>query len=237
MADTAPIFPRAVQTNDCYFFYLDEVSGSSHFVFFYSVELYSIARKAHGSGDYLIAIAFAASAVEAFINELALRASVSLKTEKPYQPALSVLAEVLEDAESCRMSVQGKYRLAKQLLTGKPLETDKSPYQDFNMLFQLRNALLHMKPGATLDDQEAEHKKLVKMLLSHHLCNNPPMASFLDNIKNANVSRFACNAAAAIIDHIDECCSAHKLATPLSIVDTEPEGQFRMGKHMFPKIA
>ena len=92
-----------------------------------------------------ISVIFAAASLEAFINETADWArQVSNFSSQPDR--IMTLAQVLTDAEKSRASVQAKYQLVHWILFSKAYEQGSNPYQDFALLMELRNSLMHIKP-------------------------------------------------------------------------------------------
>ena len=67
----------------------------------------------------------------------------------PASSSLSTCAEILQEIEDSRGSLTLKYLMASQILSGKPFEKGRNPYQDFALLISLRNDILHLKPRAS----------------------------------------------------------------------------------------
>jgi hypothetical protein len=119
--------------------------------------LFHVARQAHErirvdpqpeeiTSSALTAIVFSASALEAFMNELELWLSYMLATDPAADSRLTTLAS-LQEIEGEKGSIRLKYMLAAAAL-GRPLSKGQQPYQDFSLLIDLRNALVHYN-GAT----------------------------------------------------------------------------------------
>jgi hypothetical protein len=94
----------------------------------------------------LIAIVFAASAFEAFINELDELAAGTGDTPGATEPIIALLSDVFKEAEACRASIRLKYLVAGTVITGKPFERGRQPWQDLDLLFKVRNAIVHLAP-------------------------------------------------------------------------------------------
>jgi hypothetical protein len=94
--------------------------------------------------DALVSIVFAAASLEAFLNEAAYLAS-------NYQPVVgdpvvvSTFADVMEEVEKSRAQIQAKFQFAHIVLTGKTYDKGAAPYQDFSLLIETRNELVHFK--------------------------------------------------------------------------------------------
>jgi hypothetical protein len=97
-----------------------------------------------GHNDALISVVFAASSLEAFVNEATYLAE--RKSHSPGEPpTVSAFAQVMDDAEESRASIHSKFQLGNLVLTGKPYQKGKEPYQDFADLIAIRNLLMHGK--------------------------------------------------------------------------------------------
>ena len=95
--------------------------------------------------ESLASILFATMSLEAFINELHhIALEFASATSAPVQ--LRVLGDLLEEAERSRASIASKYQLAKFILSSQPFDKGASPYQDFALLFDVRNLIVHTKP-------------------------------------------------------------------------------------------
>jgi hypothetical protein len=92
-----------------------------------------------------------ALAVEAFINELAEAADMArLGSEGIASAALDQLqdlANALKKAENDRESISHKYQMAYRILSGHSFPRGSSPFQEFKQLTDLRDLLVHPKPG------------------------------------------------------------------------------------------
>ncbi len=99
--------------------------------------------------EAITSVVFAASALEAFINER-IEWAVQLCAEGEQPEVVRTFASVLTDAENSRASLESKYKLARWILAGKAYEEGANPYQDFSLLISLRNSLLHLKPATTV---------------------------------------------------------------------------------------
>ena len=103
-----------------------------------------------GQDDSLIAIVFSAASIEAFFNELP-----ELLSEFP-DPQGSTEAEKIgsyvglaDEVEANKGSVKLKYLLAYSVLSGQQCNKGGNPYQDFSLLVDARNRLMHAKPGGS----------------------------------------------------------------------------------------
>jgi hypothetical protein len=100
--------------------------------------------------DSLIAIVVAATAAEAFINELSYYLQLLGDTRAHWAPIGSILlacANVIDEVEVARGPLQEKYLAASSALSGTAFDKGTSAFQDFEILIKLRNAIVHLKPG------------------------------------------------------------------------------------------
>ncbi len=162
---------------------------------------------AEGAGcqyDALGSIVFAAAALEAWIGEMARLASRSGVLTGT--PQLDAFSQVVKEAEESHGSVRLKYLAAKAILTGKPCDKGGRPYQDFKLLFKVRNALVHMKPEA-MPPTEAEGSSIPPLVKELGLRAEVDMGtctrlSWMDRIATRSVARWACNAAPDMVHSI-----------------------------------
>lgn len=167
-----------------------------------AVDGFKRTAKAARSDDAVTAIVFAAASSEAFINEL--REMAEVYGRMGNDEALKTLSVVLQDAEESRLSITTKYVLAKRFLTGATYDRGGQLFQDFSLLVELRNVLMHTRPRE-LNNLSSRDQKLLERLVSRGLIEKNYSQNFLDNLANPNVARFSCNAAAAIICDLDRC--------------------------------
>lgn len=78
------------------------------------------------------------TALEAFVNEVSLGPASMMLNKK-----MEVLAEWVE-----KLDVRAKYRIVPCLLWGNTFDRGSQPYQDFNILVNIRNELVHYKMKA-----------------------------------------------------------------------------------------
>lgn len=93
-----------------------------------------------------IPIILAAVALEGFINDLEHHARTASELGSPSPPIASALARALATAEAERASVLLKIGIAHVVMSGSFPDRGSQPYQDIELLFRLRNLLVHSKP-------------------------------------------------------------------------------------------
>jgi hypothetical protein len=97
-----------------------------------------------GHNEALVSVVFASASLEAFLNESAYVAR--RKAGSPGEPSVvSAFAQVIEEAEESRASIQSKFHLAHLVLAGKAYDKGAAPNQEFSDLIAARNLLMHGK--------------------------------------------------------------------------------------------
>jgi hypothetical protein len=153
--------------------------------------------------DALVAIIFSAATLEAFIMELAHLAAIDAASSTRESPA-RLLAAVLTEAEESCASVRLKYCVSKALLSRRTYDKGAKPYQDFHLLFRVRDSIVHLKPERI----EEEPHKIVKALSSMGLCEREDphaRSSWLAQISTRAVARWACNVVSDMVSSIRDC--------------------------------
>jgi hypothetical protein len=162
--------------------------------------------------DPLTAIVFSAATLEAFINEAAMLAA---QRPNPHfsptpPPSVRIFADLLDEVERSRGSIQLKFLLAKSIFTGESYNKGTQPYQDFDLLIRLRNELVHLRPkenfefnpesGMSVKPAPIIEKLRSRNILAEHL----PNASLILLVSTRASARWACNTAAAMIQSVLE---------------------------------
>jgi hypothetical protein len=98
-----------------------------------------------------VAIAFSAIGLEAFVNEIIERLSWPAYPDEPAElvhlRTMAVASELASRSTSLAIRVQVIYAA----MTGQTFDRARQPYQDFDLLISLRNAVVHDRP------EEIEH--------------------------------------------------------------------------------
>src|SRR5439155_18734314 len=68
------------------------------------------------------------------------------RPSNPLSLPLHAFADALQEIEESRGSLSLKYLIASQTLSGATFDKGSNPYQDFAILINLRNDLMHLKP-------------------------------------------------------------------------------------------
>jgi hypothetical protein len=172
--------------------------------------------RSHESNEPLIAIVFAAAAGEAFINEigeLASQPAGSFPELGPEPGQVQTLAGLLSEVEDARGTTNLKYLLGKLALSGKTFDKGANPYQDFAILMDLRNSLMHLKfdriESVKINEVRIHYPGVVAKLRSRNVLaqfedDDNAVASWVFRISTPAVARWGCNATAAMVKDIVE---------------------------------
>ena len=167
-----------------------------------------------GQDDALVAILFSAASLEAWIGEIRILASSPAFSE--LSSHIGACADLIAETEDSRGSIRLKYLLVKNTLTGKSYNKGASPYQDFHLLFSVRDALVHMRPEKIAEktiSEKSRTDKLVRALALKRLCiaKTPGIkSSWLSKISTGAVERWSCNVA---VDMVDSICDGLRIHT------------------------
>jgi hypothetical protein len=142
-------------------------------------------------------IILSAIGFEAFFNEFLERAG---KAEASEPDSVKVFYSVGSRMEQQHASLLAKLEIAYFTFRGREIARGNRPFQDFQLLVVLRNALVHQKPEImTIDwlgEDDPEEHKLVTALSSRGLIKKPPTGQgnqLLRNVSNAKLARWAYN--------------------------------------------
>ena len=162
-----------------------------------------LANRSRAMHDVMISLLFSAATLEALIMELALNAEVDSQQGHQTELPQHQLAPILKEAENSYCSVRLKYLLTKSILSGKPYDKGRQPYQDFELLFSIRDTIVHMKPERI----GKEPHKIVQALSSKGLCDREKKgirAPWIFQIATKSVARWACNVVCDMVDSLKE---------------------------------
>lgn len=94
--------------------------------------------------DAVVAIIFSAAAAEGFINELA--SCLIDGADAAFIPAdLTQFAQTIQSLESTHKSTLIKYSQGWHTLAKRPIDETQNPYRDLELLFGLRDMIIHPK--------------------------------------------------------------------------------------------
>jgi hypothetical protein len=108
------------------------------------------------------AIMTSCASVEALINEFYLDATDNLLDSIIGNDSQALLTELWKVVDEKRFPVLNKYQIALTAAKKSKFDTSKRPYQDVDLLIDLRNMLIHFKPEWDTDSKK--HKQIEKKL-------------------------------------------------------------------------
>lgn len=167
--------------------------------------------------ECLASIIFAAISTEAFINELGRLAAANVSSGPGW---VGGLAEILGDAEKVRTSLESKYNLAKFIVTGQVFDRGTLPFQDFALLVDVRNLIVHTKAEEVIvrkkpDGGLAWETRVMARLQERGAVTTSGFPSqlvpreeglflsdLLEEISTQSVARWSCGAASGIVNGV-----------------------------------
>lgn len=170
----------------------------------------------------IIATLFAAAALEGFVNELiewAVLERERTATRKARESFASVqddfavsLAMCLSTAEELRAKTEYKIQKISFMSTRKTMDKGGQPFQDYKLLFDLRDSIVHLKPeyfeiGTDSKIGHSKHSKLVERLRQRKIPISVQSVdldrlSWLEQISVPEVGKWAYNAAYFMTQHL-----------------------------------
>lgn len=155
-------------------------------------------RRHGGQKEALVSIVFAAVSLEAFLNELIGLAQDFAEYEDA-PPVTSAFSRLMSELDKMHSSIELRIQMAHWLLVGRSYDTDSQPYQDFRLLFQIRNDLVHFKPEPLTERGGPKSTpSSVKGLRSKNILNDSSAPecnrSWMHVIGTKAVAEWACNA-------------------------------------------
>jgi len=182
-----------------------------------------------GNNVPIIAIIFSASALEAFINELGDTDLYDFLFSKPPE-SVQAFAAMMKEIEESKGPIRLKYQVARAAFAGQAYNQGTSPFQEFTLLFKLRDEIVHLKAEKKIKFS-AEGKitsiqapgvieRLPKNILASF--NAGDSYSWLDLVNTPATARWSCNTASKMV---------------LSILDVLPAGEFKEQVTSFYKVS
>ena len=119
---------------------------------------------------------------------------------------------MLSEVEDSRGSTNLKFLVGKLALVGKTFDKGANPYQDFAILLELRNSLVHLKfdrvkKGVQFNEISYDCPPVVGRLRSKNVLAEfegaeNVVASWVNQVSTPAVARWACNVIAAIVKEV-----------------------------------
>ena len=201
-----------------------------------SVRLFALAREAYDrsaakagprdlvESDPLIAVVFSVAALQAFVSEVAELARGS------DEPKVRRLGEVLEEVEDCQGRFSLKVLLVSIILSGESYDKGKQPWQDFQLLVELRNDLVHLRPldeerpvtrtnaGIVTLSYDVEHPRILdKLRPKNILLVGDAQESWVTQVMTPAVAQWACNTASKMVKSVADVMPPSWPSTTLDI--------------------
>lgn len=162
-----------------------------------------------GKSDAIVSIIFSASALEAFINELADMASVMPHLQNPPE-SVQTFAYVMKELEDAKVSIRLKFILTKTIFTGTAFDKGQSLFQDFSLLFRIRDSFVHLKPQNEFKMAPDGHivrvmaPKILEGLPKNTLAkfDKKVVANWMSSISTQAVARWSCNTVTNMVHSI-----------------------------------
>jgi len=145
----------------------------------------------------ITALLLAAASSEAFLNEFCEYVPLIYQAHRvAMPPALASCVDILNDLEGSRISVTTKYLYASRVLGDKGFNAGQNPYQDFRLLVDLRNAIMHMRVA-----RDNVARRATDVLIGRGLARPAiaPTLSWFDCLKTSAVAQWAHESAFALI--------------------------------------
>jgi hypothetical protein len=151
--------------------------------------------------DAITAIVMAAAAAEAFINELADNIGLVRQNASdwmPLEPTVRAASDAILDVEFYRGSLVEKYLEAAKALKNR-FDKGNLPFQDFERLIALRNAIMHVKPVRSNERHsgEAVTDELARRGIG--MAATTGQLPWFDRLMAPEVARWACQSARTVI--------------------------------------
>lgn len=156
-----------------------------------------------GEHAALVSVVFAAVSLEAFLNELIGLSQDYHEYFDNQPPVISSFAQLMSELEKIQGSIETRYNMAHWLITGRPYDKASQPYQNFRLLFQVRNDLVHFKPDPLIDEGGAKATpSIIARLQGLNILNNLPEPasnrSWVHLLGTRAVAEWACNTASLV---------------------------------------
>ena len=125
----------------------------------------------------LVAIVFGAAAFEGWLASFVTHASRHAQHDRgPIDSAAEAISEILPSLERTNAQWSLKLQVACALLTGRALNRGIQPWQDIDLLFRIRNSVIHPSliwaPTVT-DEHDSQPHSFVKSLVSRGVIEPP----------------------------------------------------------------
>jgi hypothetical protein len=168
-----------------------------------------------GGLDALTAIVFAVTALETFMNEFIDLLDYDAFRDK-WDERRGTLIAVIDELEKSRAPLKSKFLLAKWILSGVGYDKGTAPYQEFALLVDVRDALIHSRIDGFAVEGHSDEWSSMKYPFIRALESRNLTALFEKNTAKSWIA-FVCTGAVARW----ACETAHVMAQ--SILETLPD--------------
>jgi hypothetical protein len=146
--------------------------------------------------DALIAVILSAASLEAFLNEL-----LEVASSPPSKPEyLLAFVDLLSEMDEVRASIRSRFYTARFLLPGPNFRKGHQPYQDLDLIFAVRDHVLHLRPESLSRDGSGRQKLYKRLEARHLITHTAALASTLSEIQTVKVASWACNVVVDVVD-------------------------------------
>lgn len=174
-----------------------------------SIAKNSLARSSNDAQESLVAIMFSCAALESFINES--YEPIRYLRREDTLPGLIEYAKMMQDMVSSREQLKSKYHKALSHFTGTSRHKGIQPYQDFKILVDIRNSVLHNKPDTFTikfnshesppQKQIGDHPKFIRQLKANKAIEaTESHCNWVDLVMTDKVAHWAFSTANKMID-------------------------------------
>lgn len=151
----------------------------------------------------LVGVVFSAIAIESFVNEILERVGLSRPPDE--DPRVSMLRTMSVacglSGKSC--SLETKVQVIYAALNGHAIDKGARPYQDFDLLLRVRNAIVHDRPERIFTNdtggRAGRPESIIACLVAHRVIKQPDQSDVvfpaLNSLLEPSVARFAFAAA------------------------------------------
>jgi len=170
--------------------------------------------------DLLEVYILVAASLEAFINEFCREKIDEVRSNDGEAYWLKGLEEIIDR----KIEVRLKWQLVPQLLWQKAFDESKAPWQDFNVLINMRNSLLHYKMEYLPSGKVPKYLGHIQQLLTSKTQNTDRPRTFIERIESSetwvdricslDVAKWAFNTGVSMIEEF------------LDLADRETKGQY-----------
>jgi hypothetical protein len=182
--------------------------------------LFALARRAcdrakQNEQEALVAVVFSALAIEGFVNHMILMGSYL--SEDPPHEEIRALASIMKDIEDQKGTSLGlKIQMAFYILTRRGLDCGSLPYQDFSLLVDLRNQLVHSRPEKVEwpPRTDWEPHRLVQRLVLRKVMPKPPggqAPQFQAVVCRYDIARWAYNVGVEMMNFLTDAVPDSRL--------------------------